>query len=463
MAQNTNNMYGAHHIPGYRWTPRLEVSQNNVGQVPPEELIVDPYLPGLGTDPYNPAHIIAIPRGRFCAIGYASGQGTSTYRFQRTDTGKTPLTLHEGKNLTPVGMSINDMYKEAGDFMTDDNNVKFRRGFVAEVPFVASVNDGQGTLAAGDYVTGYWGSLTSTTAIANIHRGKPVKWVANQLYTVEGSASGSQSLTSATSVGIQPLVVAAFNGTGNVLTGLTPTYVYNTTLSNWTVTFAGVSSGLVATVLYEYGQDEDQIAGEVLRIQSVSDVLSRDDYLKWVTYAQQDRLNYPPAATRFPVTSVGSGTDPDVDWETPSTVTAGKSYKVANFANGISVHSPVLVAIKGTITANDGTTTTYADWNTLPTTTNVKDARGYFVGLYHNVNWKTGIIELSDAITSVTAIKVLYSYITDPRDGAALWGEGILGLTAGDNVNNGGSPAYGLPSNLNFSDVVAAMRLIVAD
>jgi hypothetical protein len=77
--------------------------------------------------------------------------------------------------------------------------------------------------------------------------------------------------------------------------------------------------------------------------------------------------------------------------------------------------------------------------------------------MYHNMNWRTGLIELASNITTVTAIKVLYAYLSNPRDGAVAWGQGIINLTDGRNVSN----QYGVPSNLNLADVIAALRVIV--
>jgi hypothetical protein len=452
-----SSMYGSHHMPGRIWRPKVEVSQDNVGMVPPEELRIDPTLPALGTDIYDPAHIVVIPSGRFVSIG------TGNARFSNTGSGKTPVTLHDGKVFTPAGFSINQMYRDSGEFMTDSNTVKFRRGFVAEVPYVTGINEAHGALKAGDALTGYWGSTESTSEIAYIHRGKPVKWNAKKMNVSTDAASAIQILAAAIYPGITPRVVAAYTSGGSLLPAVTSTVSWSAGASAWISTFAGTGSATVATVMYEYGQDEDQIAGEVLRIQSVEDILDRDDFLKWVEYAPFDFYNYPPSRAsmqKYPVTRIGTGSDPDVnsDWETPSTVTSGKVYRTAE--RNLSVQDPVYVAFKGTLVDKDGQTLTYADWHILPTYA-VPSMRGFFSGLYHNVNWRTGVIELSSNIVSVSAIKVAYAYQTNPRDGAVRWATGLEGLTDGRNVTVNGQPAVGLQPHLNLSDVVASMRLIV--
>lgn len=450
-----SSMYGSHYMPGRVWRPKIEVSQDNVGIVPPEELIVDPYLPALGVDPFDPAGSVVIPAGRFVSIGFTGGRGQSLYRFLSTDTGKTTLTLHDGDNLTPAGMSINQMYREIGEFMTDSNTVKYKKGFVAELPFISSINNSYGTLRAGDKVTGYFGSTTSTSVVSYLHRGKPVKWNARTTYFANAAASSIAVLPAAILPGVPPTILAQFSSAGTLVTTVTGTVTWDSAL-NWTAVWTGTGSSTITSVMYSAGQGSDQIAGEVLRIQSLTDILSRDDFLKWVEYAPTDYLNYPPAMQRYPVTQIGTGADPSYnsDWETPSTIVANSQYRVANYP--VSVINPFLVAFQGELVDVNGNTQIYTSWTILPFNA-IPDARGYFSGLYHNMNWRTGVLELSSNIVSVTSIRVLYAYLTDPRTGAAAWGQGIINLTDGRNVNN----QYGVPSNLNLTDVTAALRLVV--
>lgn len=451
-----NSVFGAHPFKDRIWTPQIELSQDNVGTVPPEPLRVDPYLPAVGVDPFEPQGAIAIDKGRFVGLGFVGGQGSTNYRMLWNDTGKTPVTLHDGKNITPCGMSVNRMYRESGDFMVDSNTVKYRKSFMAGVGFVSSINNAHGTLRSGDRLTGYWGSTTSTTLPSYVHRGKPVRWNEKKVYVVTASASTQVSLTAAIYPGIEPEILMVY-AAGSLLTTATATLAWNANAGTWYASFTGTGSSTVTTVVYAWGQAADQIAGEVIRIQSVSDILTNNDLLKFVELSPRDRANWPPAMTRYPVTTVGTGSDPDVnsDWETPSTVTAGSVYRVAEYP--MSIHNPVIVAFKGVLVDRDGVAQTYTDWTNLPSS--IADYRGYFSGLYHDINWRTGVITLSSNITTVTAIKVLYSYLSDPRDGAALWGEGVINLTDGGNVVNNGGPARGLPSHLNQSDVTGELRL----
>jgi hypothetical protein len=467
---NYAETFGSHLMQGRVWAPPIELSGPDVGMVSGEAMQVDQYLSAIGTDPFDPAAVIAIGAGRFVSIGNAASVngGTNGYRVGQALTGLTPLTLHDGNNLTPVGMATNQMYKQMNGvnmFMTESNTVKFRRGFVAEVPYVSTINDAHGTLVAGDRVTGYWGS-TTTTSPTTLHRGKPVKWFAKKLYHANAASTGLVGLASAIYPGITPRIVLARTGATFVATSATA-LSWNQGLGYWTASF----SSNVTDVDYEFGQDGDQIAGEVLRIESLSNILTTHPFQKWVEYAQRDYINFPAfggvglATQRMPIVEVGTGTNPadGSGWETPSTVTANVSYRVATYP--MSINHPVLIAIQGTVIDTSGYTTTYSgsgasSWFILPVSA-IQDYRGYFIGLYHTVNARTGLIEFAANITSVTAIRALYSYIADPRDGASLWGGGILGLTDGANVPSGGVPQYGTPAHLNVAGGTGALRVIV--
>jgi hypothetical protein len=486
---NLGDFFGSHYVPSKRWAPFAEVSGPNVGQTPPEELRVDPFLPVLATDPYDPAGGggIVIPQGRFVAIGYSRTVGgvgydtggtattVNTSRMSVSDRGKTVLTIHEGQKLTPVGMATNQIYKSAdiyssgnpnqagpwrdagSPFSTDSgpsaSDVKFRRGFVAEVPYVLSVNNAHGALLAGDRVTSHWGSTTSTSTIAFQHRGKPVKWTPSTLKMQSAAASGVIVLTAAVYPGIVPTITAMFNG-ATAVTGAS-TLAYNG--ANWVATLPSACT----VVWYQYGQFPDQIAGEVVRIQSLTDIADNDFLAKFVQFTKGDYLNFPPPASqRVGVTARVN--------ETPTTITAGSVYRLQFYP--LSINHAVVIQIKGTVIDKDGVSTTYsADWFTVPAG-NGLDLRSSFTGLYHNLNWRTGILEFSANVT-VTSIQVTYRSVTDSRFGSVIWGPGVQGLTDGQYITNGAGDASvlvpnnraGIPPHLNSADVVGAMRVIVAD
>lgn len=488
---NTADMFGSFIQPSKRWLGGFtELSANNVGQTPPEELRVDPNLPGVATDPYDPAGSIVIPAGRFVSVGYSntnaaasydsagSAASVNTYRMGQSDRGATVLTLHDGNNLTPVGLSVNNMFKGTGQlssgnpttggaywpvgdtFGTDSgasaSDTKFRRGFLAAVPFVLQVNNAHGALVAGDPVTGYWGSTSSTTGsnIAWQHRGKPVKWMKSTLRYQTFSASGSVVLTEAIYPGITPRVVSILN-TSTPVTGTT-TLAFNGT--NWVATLPGTAT----QVYYEYGQGPEQIGGSVVRIQSLTEVKSREELFKFVEIARTDYLNYPPPATqRVAVT-------PRVQ-EVANAVVAGSVYRVLN--PWVSVNHSVTIEIQGTVAdPATGVQTTYnsSNWFTLPNGPSL-GLPAVFAGPYHELNWKTGVIELTANIVA-TSVRVTYSSVTNTK-GAVIWGGGIEGMTDGRYVTSGLGSAggmvptnrAGIPAYLNFADVVGEMKFLVND
>lgn len=469
-----SNGFGSQHT-GRRWTPQVEISGPNVGTVLPEEFIVDPYASTVGTDPFDPAAVIVIPAARFLAVGSQSSVFNGTnYTMGILDTGKPRLTLHDGYTTRPVGMSVNQMYREINDFMTDSNTVKVRKGFEAEVPYVLSINAAHGTPRTGSRLTGYWGTTSTATksSVSGQHMGKPVLWNAAKTYAVQAVAASAVQLTVAVYPGITPTAIAAFSASGAVLEAVTTSFAWNTT-GYWQATFTGAGSATVNEFWFRYGQDADQIAGQVIRVRNLNDMMGTDNFAKWVELNPGDYMNFPPAFQRVAVTAISLSDATDYSTgETPSTVTSGRQYRVANYP--MSPHHPVTVYVSGTITDESGTQTTYAGgagtsgWFTLPTNA-LSDQRRYFIGKYHTVNWRTGIIDISTNI-SVTGIRVTYSYITDTRLGAVLWGAGIIGLTDGGYItpstSSGGvtvtpSKTFGVPAHLNYTDVVGAMRVFV--
>lgn len=468
-----NSMYGAFPAPGRRWTPQIQVSGENVGVIPPGDYMVDPFLPVIGQDPLFLQGAVVIPTGRFVGVGNAAPKngGSNPYRLGVGISGRSPITLQEGKNIAPAGMSVSTIYKETNEFMTDMPMPRFKKGFVAEVPYVAGVNGAHGAIVSGDRLTGYFGSTTSTSLQSYLHVGKPVKWTARRVHTVATAASSMFNLPAAIYPGITPRVVALLNGSGGFV-GATQALNFSSITGTWQLSLTGAGSATVTTVIYDYGQDGDMIAGEALRVESISSILNSSDFMKWVEYAPIDYLNFPPAAQIVPTTAVGTDqAAPYSDWETPATVTAGSVYRLQQ--PPVSIWNPIRVAIQGTVVDTQGNATTYSggNWFMLPAG-NGPDTRSFFQGLYHSVNWRTGVIELSANITSVTAIKVSYHYVTDARTGPVLWGQGIPFLTDGNRIPSGqtdglgnqitpAGQARGVPAHLNLSDVVGALRLYV--
>jgi hypothetical protein len=440
-----NRMFGKHST-GNKSTPQIEISSTLLGFAPPEVARPDVYLPGQGADWADKLLEIKIPAGRFVAYGDARNG-----RLDLTASGSDAvLTLHDGWNTKPAGMLANPMSARPGEFTIDGFRQAVNKSWMAGVPYTTAINAAYGHIKTGDRLTGYFGSVTSSTAKAYKHVGKPVLWLAKKTYfAITLSASTIVSLSSAVYPGITPRSVMAWNGTAAV-TGA-PTLAFDG--STWLATYGSS----VDRVMYEFGHDADQIAGEAMRVKNITEILNDQPLFKFV----QDftgSAEFPVAQKKVPVTEVSN--------ETPTTVTSGVQYRVQNLY--ISVHHPVTVEFKGTLVDNDGVSTTYADWEILPT--NLSGRLGNFVGKYHEVNWFTGDIKLAASITQVDAIRISYHYFTDKYEGSVLWGQGIDSLTDGANLTGGTTVSgttvvptnpRGVPAELNYSGVIGQLRLWV--
>ena len=462
-----------------KWTPQIKVSGDHVGYAIAGEFTVDPTLDGLATDPLDPRVHIAIPMGRFCGFGYSTGRGASAFRQTITDRGRTVITLADGANIKPAGMATSPIFKQEGGMNIDGFAPVIERGVHVEVPFVLAINGAQGSLLSGDYLTAYSGSLVDANPGVNIHRGKPVRWNARRQFVQSGSASATWTISASTAAGVVPVFTAAF-AAGTLLTGLTASFAHNGT--NWILTLTGGSAATTTEIHYSWGQDTDQIAGEVERVRSLADLQSSDRFLKWVEYnGVNGGVDLPPtgpALKRYPVTAVTN--------ETPTAVVANYTYRTVN--PYISYYNSVRVEVRNArITMADGTTASYTTgggtWYTLPTATAPMTAQHHqFMGMYHNLNWRTGDLVINSNVQPISGnleVRVSYSYITNPRDGSLLWGAGLYNLTDGNRIavnqtqvdpvtgltttitpaTAAGLP--GIPAHLNYDDVVGALRLFV--
>lgn len=439
------------------WRIGVELTGPDKGLVPPGEWTVDPYVPVVSTDRIEPNGGIQIPAGRFVAIGYANGTSHGL-----TSAGKAPITPCDGKTFAPYGMAVNNLFRVTEEFLTDPNTVKLKKQFIAQVPYNLSINTANGTPYAGDKMTGYWGSTTSTTVVNWAQRGRPVKWVAKTLNTQTGSASASMILTSAVYPGITPRVVASY--ASGMATGTPSGYTYSFNGTAW------VANGMptnVTEVLYEYGHSEAMIAGQAQNIRSISNILADDPFLRWVEFDKQFPYNmFSPALQRSPKTAVSN--------ETPATVTANARYRVAYYP--MDLFSPVTVQVSNATVLEAGESTSYnaGTWYTLPSGP-MLDVRSSFIGRYHSINWFTGLIDIASNIQPITgssiSIRISYSYISDLERGAVSWGAGVYGLTDGSNITlgqtSGGTAvtpstnAYGVPAQLNVTDTVGALSVFV--
>ena len=475
-----NSIFGSFPATTTRtWKPQIKVSGDHIGYAIAGEFMVDPTLNGLASDVLDPRVHVAIPMGRFCGFGYSTGRGASAFNQTLTDRGRTVITIANGSTIRPAGMNTAPIFKQEGNMNIDGFAPVIERGCHVEVPFVLGVNGVAGTLLSGDYLAAYGGSITDSNPGVNIHRGKPVKWNARRNFIQSGSASATWTISASTNAGIAPVFVAAF-ATGTLLSGLTAAFAHNGT--NWILTLTGGSAATTTEVHYTWGQESDQIAGEVERVRSLADLQANDRFLKWVEYngvnGGTDLPPTNPAMRRYPVTAVTN--------ETPTAVVANYTYRT--LFPYISYYNSVRVEVRNArITLTDGTTASYTTgggtWYTLPTANAPMVAQHHqFMGMYHNLNWRTGDLTINTNVQPISGnleVRVSYSYITNPRDGSLLWGAGIVNLTDGGRISVNqtqtdpvtgltttitpatGAGLAGIPAHLNYDDGVGALRLFV--
>jgi len=418
--------FGVQPLAGRRWPTQLKLS--NI-QAPAEQFIVDPALPPLGTDPRYPTlDQIVIPRGRILAVR----------REPYTYGDYTILTIADGVNNKPIGYATTNILRQHQQTIQWPP-VAVKQEFI-ELPYIVTVNDAYGQLYAGDRVTAYFGSLTSTTPNP-MDRGRIVKWLPKQVHLYDAASAGTTiGLPAAAYPAFPPRVLAAYNASGALLPAVTVSSVtWNGTAGYWEVTF----SAAVKTVLFEFGQDADQIVGEVVRIQRIDQAHLMQGWLEWVTdnFAQWD---YPPLAIRVPTS--------DVSNETPATVVAGSQYRLLH--RPVAFWKPIKVEIQGSyINENGDTVSSGAGWMEMPLGN--EWVANWSIGKYHSIDPWTGMLYFSANVT-VTAVRVSYSYETSYRDGR-LWASGQIGLTDG----SGGSGIVGMPPHLDVPNVAGAMRVII--
>lgn len=448
------SIFGSVPVAGRRWAPQLVIS----GDVSPaEEFIVDPFLPPIATDALDPRRSVVIPNGRLLAIGSVAGVGRGTnhhkFDFKGLPDGmgyKSWLTLHNGKDTNPCGISEYKMFKNWPEHPYNQP-VTYRKHALCAVPYITTYNDATGVLETGDRITGHYGSTTSTTLIIPTLVGKPVKWVEPKLYTAQNSAGTTIVLSGATYPGITPVLVAGVKGTSGFVQGSVGTVAYSA--GYWRATVASTTTD----VIYSYGHSPDQIAGEVVRVENLSDMSQHDSWLRWVE-DNYGAWEAGPMLTRVPLTqhvaetvafTNNTATLPHVPIDFRQQITITVTAGAYTDANGSTVEASATPG--GIVLSSDGGL-----------------FQDYSQGADYSLNFLTGQIVISSRWTTLTTVTVAWNYETGYEQGK-LWGAGILNLTDGATsaamLNPAGvtgtTPYLGLPSHLDIASVVGELRFLV--
>jgi len=407
-----------------------------------ETWAVDPGLPPLGQDPYRPtSDMIIIPRGRLLAVHptrHLYSGGPDSYEDE------TFLTIADGVSNRPIGYTESNIMRKWPQRI-QVRPVASKQDFIA-LPYLTTINDLYGALNSGDRITAYFGS--NVGAANPSLRGHVVKWVGRRAYLHRAASAGTAiDIPAANLFPFQPRVLAAFNNTGALAwpNGQDITLAWQPA-GYWRVTFP-VS---VQFVLYEWGQDVDQIAGEVVRIQKIDAGNLMHGWLQWVTDRFAD-WDYPPMAMRVPTTAVTN--------EAPSHITGGggRLFQLAKYP--VAFWKPIKVEIQGSYVTEDGQTVTLSTWGELPLA-DIPYAN-WAMGKYHTIDPFTGRLTFTENVTiSQTSgnynVRVSYEYETSYRDGR-LWASGQLGITDG----SGGSGIPGMPAYLDVPGVAGELRVVI--
>jgi len=430
---------------GREWAPQLVISGLDA---PAEQFIADPALPVLGQDPYIPnSDYVIIPRGRFLSVRNTATASVPAY----ANVNKPILTLATGSdNLTDTNNNSIDLkpmgFSEYQSFRTFPEQIQPFSGLTKNklitTPYVQATNGAYGVLKPGDRVTAYYGTANGNS-ILYTEVGKPVKWVPRRyINNHAASATGAITLSAAILPAFKPTVIAAYT-TGTWVQGGSTTMTYNTTSAAWQATFTGA----VTDVLYHYGQDADNIAGEVISFEAVGTaggVLSTGHqfpgWLDWV----RDNFGvwaFPPLAIPRPYTNIVN--------ETPTLISTGY-YRLAKFP--IVPANQISVTVTGTrIDPITGVSSTLTS-SVLPLATSTYYT-DYTYGADYQINPMTGELWINQDIT-VSSVTVSYAAETSYLDGK-IYNPGQIGLTTG--VFSG---VAGTPAPLELAGVVADMHIM---
>lgn len=421
------------------------------------DFVVDPTLPQVAVSNYNATGAISVLPGRFLGIGVAN-----TAMSASDASRSTPLTLADGSTFKTIGVAHQAMNKPAdnsGGPILRPDAVALKNAQVSTAYIPAYNSTDYGTIASGDKLAAHYGTMQAPNGTAvgaaalrtNVQygvRGMQVKWIPKKVYNSNIAAGTTNLLVNANNPGVVPTILSFWNAAGTALTSAV-TLTWNATGISASLGCWSASAATHTDMMYEVGQDSSHIGGQVIRINPLSNVKNYDQLYKFVRNGRFDgplselfqnpRALVTTARTAVSVTPAG-------------TAAAGYSGTVLQSALPVVIdpRSSILVEIQGTVDDN-GTSTTYSGgtWFSLPNanTTRNSSIHSGLLGAFHSINWLTGVIKLSSAVTDLTAMRITYSQISSPF--VPQFAAGQIGLTDGTIAGEGA----GVPAHLNASGV----------
>lgn len=417
-------------------------------EAPADQYVLDPTLPAIGHDVYIPNNdYIVIARGRLLSVKDSSLVAGSPY----ANESRPVVTLANGadgrkaagigQDLRPLGFAEQQYFRQYSEG-TPQPDPQIVKNKLVSLPFILGSNAVYGTLRPNDYITASFGTANGNAPIAQ-EVGKVVKWQPRRVLSAHQAAGTTIALTGALYPAFVPNIIMGFNA-GAYTSAAGSTLTYNATTNIWNATFATA----VTDVIFDYGQDADNRAGQVSSFEAVGTaggaLAKPHRFAGWLDWVHDDwgKWDFPPLLTPRPYTNVTAEAPVQIDathWQlSQSPIVPGNQIAVSVTGTRTDPNSGVTVVLTNSILP-------------LADATFLQD---YTVGLDYEVNFVTGVLTIFSNVT-VTSLSVSYSAETSFLDGK-LYNPGVAGLSDG---RFSGMP--GTPANLELAGVVAEMRLFM--
>lgn len=469
-------MYG--YVPtGRNWDTQLEISGLDA---PAVDFKLDAALPAIGRDPKFPTDLVVIPRGRLVgpkaqgitsgSPSIASGAPTATDTTQ-SGVHQTILTLatpddpsaNGANKVRPAGFAGYAMFKEYHADKAQWKPAVFKNRLI-QLPYIVGGdgfnNSVFGNLKNGDYIMAYPGytGYSTYTAADPRHVGKPVKWIGRKVYAWTGTAASTAALAYGLYSPFKPRVISAFTSAGAVAAIGSISWVAGT---GWVSVGSGATSAQITTILYDYGVDQEDMAGQVL-----STELLDSDMPGWLKWVQDNYGVWDLPRIQIPGLTLTAGATSG----TSLVAVTDNSWRITpTFGTQIATYKPFLIKFTSDVEYLDPTTGTYVTLTAGSYLPRIAWQQNLSMGDYGNgynysYNPLTNLLTIwgvrvaaDDSALTNTIIQTSY-YEETVADGRG-YANGQMGITDG---MGGSTGAYaGIPRELDVTGGVGILRAMI--